>query len=242
MHKLSKILSVFVSLGLLIACLFISIDTQAFNQSFYEKKYTELKTAENIGMSNDALFDATNTLLEYIKDKRDDISCVQEVKGNLREVFDKKESDHMIDVKNLYLNVRSICTIITLIGFISLGILFLMMKYKGYSLISFLLDMKDGLRQVIYSFILVMSFLLVYALVDFTRFWTMFHEIFFTNDLWLLDPRVSIMINMFPEEFFFSMVMNIVITFIVSFLTISGCFVFYANKKLKIESKKIGVE
>ncbi len=235
MNKLAKLLSILTCLGVLVFCLFMSIDTQAFKQSFYEEKYTELNTAQSIGMTNEALFDATNTLLDYIKDKRDDISCVQEVKGNLREVFDERETAHMIDVKNLYLNARTICLTISFIGLLSLFALFYMMKYKGYTLISFLFDMKDGLRQVVLSFIIVIGSLLFYALVDFTRFWTMFHEILFTNDLWLLDPRISIMINMFPEEFFFSMVMNITITFIISFLCTAGLFTLYANRKLKGE-------
>ena len=235
MNKIAKLLSILTCLGCLVFCLFMSIDTQAFKQSFYEKKYTELNTAQSIEMTNEALFDATNTLLDYIKDKRDDISCVQEVKGKLREVFDQRETDHMVDVKNLYLNARTICLTISFIGLLSLFILFYMMKYKGYTFISFLFDMKDGLRQVVLSFIIVIGSLLFYALVDFTRFWTMFHQILFTNDLWLLDPRVSIMINMFPEEFFFAMVMNIAITFIVSFLCTAGLFTVYANKKLKGE-------
>ena len=241
MNKLSKILSILSALGLLIACLFMSIDTQAFNQSFYEKKYTELNTAENIGMSNEALFEATNALLDYIKDKREDISCIQEVKGEMREVFDERETTHMVDVKNLYLNARNVCMTIALIGLIALCVLLYCVKTGKLTSISFLLDMKDGLRQVTISFILVMAFLICSALIDFTKFWTTFHEIFFTNDLWLLDPRVSIMINMFPEEFFFAMVINIIITFIVSFLGISGCFIFFANKELKKKQKEMGI-
>ena len=233
MNKLAKLLSILTCLGALVFCLFMSIDTQAFRKSFYEEKYTELNTAQSIGMSNEALFEATDALLDYIKDKRDDISCVQEVKGKLREVFDQRETDHMVDVKNLYLNARTICLTISLIGLCSLLGLFYMMKNKGYTFVSFIFDMKDGLRQVVLSFIIVIGSLLFYALVDFTRFWTMFHEILFTNDLWLLDPRISIMINMFPEEFFFAMVMNIAITFIVSFLSVSGLFLFFANKYLK---------
>ena len=77
------------------------------------------------------------------------------------------------------------------------------------------------------------AFLGIWAYVDFNAFWTMFHEILFTNDLWLLDPRVSIMINMFPEEFWFGMVIRIALTFIVSFCGISYVLYWFTNKKLK---------
>lgn len=239
MKKLYQGLSILSVIGLLVACLFISIDTQAFRKSYYEKKYTELNTAQSIGMSNEALFDATYALLDYIKDKRDDISCIQEVKGVEREVFDERETAHMVDVKALYLDARLVCFVISMIGLVAFLILLVQVKAKKMTWVSFLLDMKNGFRQVILSFLLVIGFLLFYALVDFNRFWTMFHEIFFSNDLWLLDPRISIMINMFPEEFFFGMVMNIVLTFIVSFVGISLAFYFFANKELKKKMKMI---
>jgi uncharacterized membrane protein len=34
--------------------------------------------------------------------------------------------------------------------------------------------------------------------------------LFFNNDLWLLDPATDVMINMFPEEFFYDMAIGIV--------------------------------
>lgn len=37
---------------------------------------------------------------------------------------------------------------------------------------------------------------------SFERAFIRFHEILFTNDLWLLDPRTSAMIRMYPERFF----------------------------------------
>jgi uncharacterized membrane protein len=40
-----------------------------------------------------------------------------------------------------------------------------------------------------------------------------FHYVFFDNDLFLLNPNVSIMINMFPESFFFDIVAAIIIVF-----------------------------
>lgn len=41
-----------------------------------------------------------------------------------------------------------------------------------------------------------------YASQDFTRAFTQFHHVFFNNDLWLLDPKTDLLINMLPEGFF----------------------------------------
>lgn len=233
MKRINKILGVVAVLGILVGCLFGSIEYHGFNKNYYEMKYTELDTAKHIGMSNEALFDATFTLLDYLKDERDDILCIQEVKGKLREIYDERETLHMVDVKNLYINAKLVCFSIAGIGIVAFVFMILSVKKNQYTLEEMLLDLKDGFRQVVLAFIIVISGLLFYALVDFNRFWTMFHQIFFTNDLWLLDPRVSIMINMFPEEFWFGMVIRIALTFIISFGGLSLILYRFANKKLQ---------
>lgn len=42
----------------------------------------------------------------------------------------------------------------------------------------------------------------IWAVSDFERMFTAFHEIAFTNDLWLLDPRTDLLIRLMPETFF----------------------------------------
>jgi integral membrane protein (TIGR01906 family) len=38
--------------------------------------------------------------------------------------------------------------------------------------------------------------------LDFDRAFTVFHMLFFPNDLWILDPSVDLLINMVPLGFF----------------------------------------
>ena len=61
-----------------------------------------------------------------------------------------------------------------------------------------------------YIFLAVFAAIAIYAAVDFTSFWTSFHHVFFTNDLWLLDPATDNLILMVPEQFFFDLVFRIV--------------------------------
>ena len=58
-------------------------------------------------------------------------------------------------------------------------------------------------------FLGVAVFLAIAFAVDFTRCFTIFHEIFFTNDLWIFDPATDYMIRMLPEGFFADMVARI---------------------------------
>lgn len=183
------------------------IDVIAFDRSFFNAKYKELHTAEQIGMNDKDLYIVSDTLLDYLKDYRDDIDVKVVVEEKMREVYTTREKQHMVDVKNLYqdsLLVRNIFIAIV----IALGALLYFDNRK---------EMKEVLSyafiRVFVVFGLVLTGLIVFAIADFTTFWTMFHNVFFSNDLWLLDPANSIMINMFPQDFFFALVFRIAACF-----------------------------
>ena len=48
---------------------------------------------------------------------------------------------------------------------------------------------------------------------DFTKYFIVFHKIFFNNDLWVLDPRTDMLINIVPEGFFFDTAARIALVF-----------------------------
>lgn len=50
---------------------------------------------------------------------------------------------------------------------------------------------------------------------DFTKYFIVFHKIFFNNDLWVLDPRTDMLINIVPEGFFFDTAAQIALVFAV---------------------------
>ena len=51
------------------------------------------------------------------------------------------------------------------------------------------------------------------SVLNFNREFVIFHEVLFNNDLWLLDPRDSLMINMLPESFFVDTFVRVCLTF-----------------------------
>jgi uncharacterized membrane protein len=64
--------------------------------------------------------------------------------------------------------------------------------------------------------VLAISGLLGYLFYsDFTKYFTIFHKIFFDNDLWLLDPAKDDLINLLPEGFFSDTALAILIVFLV---------------------------
>ena len=72
---------------------------------------------------------------------------------------------------------------------------------------------------------MVTLFLLMYT--NFNKYFTYFHEIFFTNDLWLLNPETDVLIQMLPLEFFYSIATKISTMFIleVIILALIGLFI-----------------
>lgn len=50
---------------------------------------------------------------------------------------------------------------------------------------------------------------------DFSKYFVVFHKIFFSNDLWILDPRTDMLINIVPEGFFFDTAARIALVFAV---------------------------
>ena len=215
------------ALGLILVLFITSIDYHCFDYNFFKNEYQKLNTAESLGMSQDDLMSATTTLLDYLKEERDDIKVMVTLSGNQMEAFNTKESAHMIDVRALYQNALMVRNIALIVSVISL--IYLIVKQRKGMILGFC----SNYIKVAILFGFAIALLAIWAIADFDAFWTCFHEVLFTNDLWLLDPRVDLMINLFPADFFFALVMRIVITFLVMFLGIfSGCII-YLKMKLK---------
>ena len=204
-----KFLSTAAALLVMITCLLTAVDTMCFMHPFYSYEYKKGAQAEKIGMSDEGLMDATVTLLDYLQDKRDDILVSTEVNGTMREVYNERETKHMVDVKKLYQNAITARNLMAVAAAVILIALYFMNKNSYFTFL------WDGWKNAALLMGLFVLFIAIWCIVDFNAFWTQFHQTFFDNDLWLLDPNTSIMINMFPESFFFDIVASIIIVLVI---------------------------
>ena len=69
MKKSVKTAAGIFSLALIFVLLVTSIDFHAFNKNYYREQYIKLNTADSLGMSDEDLFAATETLLDYLHDQ-----------------------------------------------------------------------------------------------------------------------------------------------------------------------------
>ena len=86
----------------MVFCILFSVFTVANTNSFYTKQYIAVGAEKATGMSIEDLDKTTAMLLDYLNDRRDDLNLEVEKWGKAEQVFDDRETSHMVDVKNLY--------------------------------------------------------------------------------------------------------------------------------------------
>lgn len=193
--------------ALIIALLLISVDIHSFYRPLFDQTYAQMDTAREIGVSELELRQATTVLLDYIRDDRGDLDLTVNVDGVAQPMFNEREVEHMVDVKVLYrnaMNVKWICLATFVVGLIAL----VMIRKQDRARLFF-----RAIKVALTVSLIVMSIVFVFLMVDFERFWTSFHKLFFSNDLWILDPRTDNLILMVPTLFFNRLVKRIVMTF-----------------------------
>lgn len=221
-----RFLTIFISLLFIIGLLFFGLRSIITNRDFYEKQYTQLGHAARMGMSTEHLVNATLRMIDYMEGRCESIDIMVTADGASVPMFNQREQDHMVDVRVLYQAWRTAAY-----AFIGLYVLMIAWLFWRKQPIRFL---TRAFFQASLAFLLLLLALGAWVFFDFNSFWTAFHHLFFTNDLWLLDPATSRMINMMPLELFFSIVLSMAARFLLvwgSLLIFAG--VLHSNSKRK---------
>lgn len=189
MKNLTKIL---LALSLPVFILLMVFQLSVFDLGYFEKKFVENDTPSVTGLSMQQLMSVSSETLDYLKDKRDNLVIYEELDGKTIQVFEGREIDHMVDVKDLFMTgfaIRNIAGIVSL-----LSTAYLWTKHKQ--------SILHSIRTGSLLFFAIIALIGVFAALDFNKAFTIFHKLLFTNDLWLLNPETDIMIQMLPLDFF----------------------------------------
>ena len=76
------------------------------------------------------------------------------------------------------------------------------------------------------------------AAVNFNFFWTNFHHLFFSNNLWILDPSTDVLIQMMPTQLFYDCVIQILIIFVAAVILLAAISGAYLATRSKNRVKK----
>ena len=127
-------------------------------------------------------------MMAFLRGKRADLHVPTTVGGVQREFFNEREIAHMVDVQHLFLAAIAIPRICAVIILLSIALLW---RTKA--------DIKRLLPRMLCIgtalFFALTAALAAIISTDFTKYFILFHKIFFTNDLWILDPSTDLLIN-----------------------------------------------
>lgn len=220
MKKIHQLIAAAAMLLIIIVVLITTFQLVIYGDpeyKFYQKEYEKYTVTDALGMEMKDVMQVTEHMMAYLIGEEDELSVMTTVEGEKKDFFNEQDRLHMADVRNLFLGglkVRTACLMLALILLASLFVI----KADWKVLI------PRAYSAALSVFLAIVAFLGIAFAIDFTKCFTIFHEIFFTNDLWLFDSSTDYMIRMLPEGFFSDMVLRIGIAFVGMLALLWGIF------------------
>ena len=224
MKYFQHFLGILCAFCLMIIFLITSVEAVAYwTPGYYEKEYEKYGVAEDVNMEMEDLLDVTQEMMAFLRGKRADLHVPTTVGGVQREFFNEREIAHMVDVQHLFLAaiaIRRICAVIILLS------IALLWRTKA--------DIKRLLPRMLCIgtalFFALTAALAAIISTDLTKYFILFHKIFFTNDLWILDPSTDLLINIVPEPFFVDTAARIGVTFAAATILLFAICIFFIRR------------
>lgn len=245
-QKYFSIFSGLVCLGLgfvfSIILLLSVIEHYSFSESYFRKQFTKNKISEATGLTNDDLNKVIRQMTGYLSGRESSFNLNLQINNKETPVFNDREIAHMLDVKVIFIllhKIKNLSLLVLAIFFVPYSLLtyFRCRRHRNartmvlrrhywmniYKTIAF-----NGLFTLL--FIGALGFMIF---SDFSKYFIKFHEVFFDNDLWLLNPQTDRLIQMLPEVFFFDISFRMVTSYALISLGISviGIILFFILRK-----------
>lgn len=228
-HNLLGVLTAFC---LMFTLLITSVEAVCYwTPGYFQKKYETYHVLDSLpSMTMEDLLDVTDEMMDYLKGDREDLHVWTTMGGEYREFFTEREIAHMEDVQGLFLAA------ILLRRFCLLFILFtlIVIPATGGKLYHVLPKTIFGGSLLFFGLAAALGLIIS---TNFSKYFIVFHHIFFNNDLWILDPSVDMLINIVPEGFFRDTAARIIITYaILSIMVLAVSFLLMKRNKKEISS------
>ncbi len=218
MRKTIAVTLLALGLLMLIFCAaFTVVQLTASETAWFEREFSRLSLAEEMGMTLGDLGASVRTLVNYMNGQTETIDLLVTVNGQQIRMFDLDiEIVHMREVRDLWQ---------WFIGVRNVGLLLGMVL----CLLGIILEGKDALRNAcvgyfwaLGAFLVLVAFAGTWAAINFDSFWSAFHRLVFPDsENWLL-PGNSRMIQMLPSRLFSDLVMRMGGRMLLVFLPVAG--------------------
>lgn len=234
--RFAVMLSTLASIVLILCILFTALQLTINDKNFIEYEYARLSLSREMGVSNLDLVSSCERLIDYMEGRVDNIDIQVTVNGEQVLMFEQEqEISHMADVRLLYQRFRT---------FRDFGVLLALVLY----LLGAVLHIRSAMHTLASGYVygafviaLFAGFLGTWAALDFSNFWTFFHQMLFWNNDWLFDASTSRMINMLPEQFFSDVILRMALLAAVAFvllLVVSAVALASIRKKRRLAREK----
>ena len=212
MEKAEWLLGIILSFAVILILLISSFQAAMYvDFGFYEKEYEKYDVLSDLDMKMEDVMYVTHEMMDYLKGDRENLEVVTTVEGIQQDFFNEQDKLHMADVQGLFIGGLHLRTGAVIVLLVCLAVL-LLMKGRWKYILPRAFQIAVGVSGAATA---VLAFLFSR---DFDAAFTKFHEIFFSNDLWMFDPAEDYMIRMLPEGLFSDMVIRIGVLFITSLL------------------------
>ena len=211
MKKLRTITKILIGIAMpLLMLLFIVIGVELFSgdRAWLQREYDKLEINEYTGMSTEDQIRAFMQMVDYMKGRTDTMDVTVKVDGEEMLMYNESEISHMHDVRALYkkVTIGKWCAVGIIAAAAMLTVICCREKQGRSELLRF------AAKALIIAFVGILLFLLtlgLWAILDFDRFWEVFHIVFLDLESSTFDPMESRMIQICPAELFSDMVMRI---------------------------------
>lgn len=211
------ILGILCAFCFMIVFLITAVEAVAYwTPGYYEKEYTKYQVLNDLPeMTMDDLLIVTDEMMAFLRGDREDLHVFTTMGGEYREFFNEREIAHMIDVRKLFIGGLWLRRIGLLI--LAAGALFLFFRQKKDKEKKKLMAAAIPASLCLGTGIFFAATLIIIGIIstDFSRYFIVFHHIFFDNDLWILNPATDMLINIVPEPFFMDTAFRIAVVFAV---------------------------
>ncbi len=174
------------------------------NKEFYLKQYKATKSAVKLELSQEDQIRITEHMIGYFVGRQNSLQLSVSMLGEQRDFFTERELLHMIDVRELVCCMILSKNIITII--LGIQLVILVIKRSVFTL-----------GRLASSFLKTNTFLLgavfislVACIINFDYVFTLFHQTFFDNELWVLNPFYDKLVVLLPVDFFMAAALKIV--------------------------------
>ncbi len=221
MEKRNNIKAVFITtiIIILLVSFFLlnSFKTVLYDKQFYSISYEKNGVYDKYG--EELVDSSTENLFSYLQEG-----------SPLSSFFSEQDKAHMIDVKSL-IEKANFYYYLSLVLIVFCFLMLYIMDKKGF---------YDKIANAFVMTLLITLFIgiICYSLKGFfSEIFIGFHHIFFDNELWIMDPAKDMLVNLFPEQFFYDITSLILIRTLWSAIAIG-----IIGVLMKVGKKKLGFD